>query len=320
MSTKARLIVIAAVVVLLGAVAVGYVRFAAGRAEGDTPHDPVSLTAPGLLIRSTVDGQLAVISPTGARSVAAPKCARVYAAAGRGVCIRSSATAPGQFELALLDGAGAVTRSIPLNGVPSRARVSASGRMVAWTVFVTGDSYTGGGFSTRSGILDTATNRLEGTLETFTATVDGKPYQAADINYWGTTFTDDDNRFYATMATGGHHYLVQGDFAARTFTALRDNVECPSLSPDGTRIAFKKRVYPDAAHPWRLAVLDLKTMHETLLAETRSVDDQAAWLDNKTVLYGLPRDRSSDVWAVPADGTGPPKVLVPDAESPAPLG
>lgn len=320
-TTPRALPLLAASLVLAGAAL-------SGCATDEPPDDPVSLTAPGLLVRSTVDGpgygHLAWVSPTGQRSVAAPECARVYAAGGRGVCVRPSTRAPGQFELALLDQDGGVTRAIPLNGVPSRARVSASGRMVAWTVFVTGDSYNGGGFATRSGILDTATNRLEGTLETFTATVAGKPYQAADINYWGVTFTADDNRFYATMATKGHHYLVRGDFAARTFQTLRDNVECPSLSPDGTRLAFKKRVSADPAHPWRLAVLDLRTMRETLLAERRSVDDQAAWLDGRTVLYGLPRDGThpthADVWAVPADGTGAPRVLVPDAESPAELG
>ncbi|GGO28545.1 TolB-like translocation protein [Microbispora bryophytorum] len=56
-------------------------------------------------------------------------------------------------------------------------------------------------------------------------------------------------------------------------------MECPSLSPDGTRIAFKKRAagLPEDA-PWRLYVLDLRTMRETPVAERRGVDDQAVWL------------------------------------------
>ena len=192
---------------------------------------------------------------------------------------------------------------------------------MTWTVFVAGDSYNGGQFSTRSGILETRTGQLLGNLESLAITLDGKPYQAADVNFWGVTFAADDNRFYATLSTAGHRYLVEGDLAARAVRTLRDNVECPSLSPDGTRIAFKKRVSDDPAHLWRLSVLDVATMKETPLAETRSVDDQAAWRDGSTVLYGLPRDtRHSDVWSVPADGTGAPAVLVPDADSPAVLG
>jgi hypothetical protein len=51
------------------------------------------------------------------------------------------------------------------------------------------------------------------------------------------------------------------------------------------------------------------------------VDDQAAWLDDDTILYGLGRDDdaspTTDVWAVPADGTGTPRLLIEKAWSPA---
>ena len=72
---------------------------------------------------------------------------------------------------------------------------------------------------------------------------------------------------------------------------LHENVECPSLSPDGTRVAYKRRT-GSATRPWRLTVLDLATMRETPLAEPRSVDDQAEWLDDDHVLYG---DRRRDL-------------------------
>ena len=61
------------------------------------------------------------------------------------------------------------------------------------------------------------------------------------------------------MSTAGHRYLVAGDFAAHTVRTLRENVECPSLSPDGTRVAFKSAVDGDPAKGWRLSVLDLAT-------------------------------------------------------------
>jgi hypothetical protein len=67
-------------------------------------------------------------------------------------------------------------------------------------------------------------------------------------------------------------------------------------------------------------VLDLRTLRSTPLAETRSVDDQAAWLGDHTVMYAVKRGpKASDVWTVPADGSGAPALLIPDAESPADL-
>ena len=97
-------------------------------------------------------------------------------------------------------------------------------------------------------------------LEDFTILRDGQPVTAPDVNFWGVTFAADSNRFFATLATGGHTYLVEGDLAARRVVVGRDNVECPSLSPDGTRIGFKKRMDDGSGSPvWRFHVLDLRT-------------------------------------------------------------
>jgi Tol biopolymer transport system component len=98
---------------------------------------------------------------------------------------------------------------------------------------------------------------------------------------------------------------------------LAEDVECPSLSPDETKVAYKKRA--GGPGKWRLHVRDLRTGTEWALAEQRSVDDQVEWLDDGQVLYGLPRDgrAQTDVWVVPADGSGQPHVLVPNAWSPA---
>src|SRR5690606_39966333 len=65
----------------------------------------------------------------------------------------------------------------------------------------------------------------------------------------------------------------------------------------------KKKVGGDLTGSiWRFHVLDLETMTETPLPETRSIDDQILWLDNDRLLYG----DSSDTWLIPADGTGEP--------------
>ena len=110
-------------------------------------------------------------------------------------------------------------------------------------------------------------------LAQLAVTRDGEPFEATDFNFWGVTFAHDGRHFYATLATGGKTYLIRGDIATRRATVIASNVECPSLSPDDTKIAFKQRV-PGPGVTWRLSVLDLATMTVHHLAETRSVDDQ----------------------------------------------
>ena len=185
-------------------------------------------------------------------------------------------------------------------------------------MFVTGHSYTSTAFSTATQVVVTATGRSTGNLETFTIIKDGRPYHNHDINIWGVTFAADDNTFYATLSTGGQTYLLRGDLGRRRLVTLRQNVECPSLSPDGTRVAFKKSVGSFTGRHWRFTVLDLASGAETPLPETRNIDDQIAWLDNSHVMYGVPRGATgrSDIWVSPLSG-GSPTILVPDGESPA---
>jgi hypothetical protein len=194
---------------------------------------------------------------------------------------------------------------------------------VASTVFVSGHSYTDVGFSTVTEIVEAATGRGLGNLETWKLVKDGRPYRSADVNFWGVTFAADGNTFYATVGTKGTTYLVRGDIAARQMTTVHANAECPSLSPDGTLIVYKKAISSTSARHWRFTVLDVATGAETPLPETRSVDDQVAWLDSSHVLYAVPRGNAgsgrTDVWEspVPPRASGAPRLLVADAESPA---
>jgi hypothetical protein len=250
-------------------------------------------------------------------------CDRVHVAAGRGVCLALDDAALSRYRLDFFDASFRRTRSLPLPGYPSRARVSADGRYGAFTVFVTGHSYAVTGFSTRTEILDLVTAESFGDLETFTITRDGQVLRAPDFNFWGVTFVQASPRFYATLATGGRTYLIEGDATARSAITLQENAECPSVSPDGTRVAFKRRLATLANLRWQLTVLDLRTRQETALAaESSSVDDQAEWLDADQIVYGIP-DRSGrasdapDLWIVRADGTGSPRLFLSDAASPS---
>lgn len=322
---RRRLLVLVSALLMLGGVAVAYSANAARRSEPAKTGAALDALRPGqLLFRTTAAGaergRVAAVplrAPGGARAIAATGCERFYAASGTGVCLVSKPGPVPKTYALITDRSLREVRRVKLAGIPNRARVSASGRMVSWTVFVTGDAYNKGAFSTWTGILDTRTGYVVQNIEEIPLTLDGRRYRSPDVNFWGVTFAVDDNRFYATVSTKGRTYLVQGDYAKWEARTLRENAECPSLSPDGTRLAFKKRISRDPAKPWRLYVLDLRTMRETPLAEPHSVDDQAAWLNDRTVMYARPHGTGdSNVWSVPADGSGTPRVLVPNASSP----
>jgi hypothetical protein len=151
-----------------------------------------------------------------------------------------------------------------------------------------------------------------------------RPIREVDFNLWGVTFARDSRHFYATLRTGGKTYLLEGDLASRQARVLRENVECPSLSPDNTRLAFKKREGGGVGPiTWRLPVLDLQTLEDRPLAEKRSVDDQVEWLDDHHILYSLPEtieaSAGTDTSVVPADGGGEPRLFMPKAYSPVVL-
>ncbi len=239
-------------------------------------------------------------------------CERVYAVPSGGICIARSRSLTGAYEAQVLGPDGRVRHKVGLDGVPSRTRVSADGRYGATTTFVTGDSYAKPGeFSTRTLIIDMRRGESIADLETFTVSRAGQVVDAADVQFWGVTFARDSDRFYATLATGGKTYLIAGRVSERTARVIHDNVECPSLSPDGTRIGYKKLVDSDGT--WRFHVLDLASGADVALAETRSVDDQLEWLDDRNLLYHA----GDDIWTVPADGTGAPRRYLAHADSPA---
>ncbi|MGH2975095.1 MAG: TolB-like translocation protein [Solirubrobacterales bacterium] len=288
----------------------------------DVVGGPTEIAGAQLMVRAVdrgdplSNGRVFVIKGGEPRQLAGPEldCERVYFAAGRGLCLSTTGTDSG-YEARIFDSSLGTLYTLPLAGVPSRARVSSDGRYGAMTVFVNGHAYLeDGGYSTETSIVDMRTGEEDvPNLESFEVSKDGRPFKAADFNFWGVTFAKDSDRFYATLRSNGIYYLVEGDVRQRKMLVLRDHVECPSLSPDGTRIAYKSRLGDQ--NLWQLKVLDLATLRAHDVAERRPIDDQVEWLDDSTLVYS----NSFDVYTVPADGSGLPRVVVRGASSPATL-
>jgi hypothetical protein len=267
-------------------------------------------------------GMVAVVPlevPDSARSVTDLPCDRVYAVDDVLSCLRTDAGILTTFEAAVYDAAGQQRDAWPLPGIPSRTRISPDGQLVATTSFVTGHSYAGTGFSTET-VIKSVDGTDFGNLQDFTMLVGDSELTTVDRNVWGVTFADDGDTFYATAASSGSTWLMQGSLAARTLTALRSTAECPSISPDGKRVAYKKNRGTGPLMHWDITVLELASGKETVIPMEQSVDDQLEWLDDSTLLYGQPRAGAvgdSDVWAIEAAADSRPELLIEHAWSPA---
>jgi len=198
---RRRIWMLAAVAVLALAVVLGYAGREAGRARAvaQTPSGAASLEAlpepatdggavrPYVLFRHGAPdqhhGRLALQyldDLSGARAVAPLACDRVHLAAGLGICLQAKRGMLTTYEALVFDRRFRVLHRLPLAGPPSRARLSADGRLAAVTVFLAGHSYAGASFTTRTAVLDTASGHwVVEDLEGFEVLREGRPMKAS---------------------------------------------------------------------------------------------------------------------------------------------
>jgi hypothetical protein len=333
-SARARIITFVVIMAVLAVAAGAYVVREGGEVraqrakEPDTAQAPITSVedGPRIVFRHTgIDqeyGTVAVVplaDPSGARAFTGVACERVAATSTGASCLAADRGAATSFRVEELDPDWQRVQVTDLPGIPSRTRLSSDGTLVATTVFVAGHSYMTTGFSTATEVHTFGGGERWGNLESFQLMVDGKEINPVDRNIWGVTFVDDQT-FYATVATGGRTWLARGDLADETLTFVSPDAECPSLSPDGARVAFKVDVDPGSTVVWRIAVQDLTTGERTVLANgPTGLDDQVEWLDDDTLLYGMPRADEpgvTDVWSVDATSDAAPSLLIEQAWSP----
>lgn len=322
---RRRVLILVALIVVCTATAVAVVAFSASDepAATDDATARVTLPPPPYMVFRSLDradpatyGRIAVVpldDVQGPRQLGGLTCDRVYFQGERGICLALSDSFPPTYKAELLGPDLKPTGAVAVPGIPSRAQVSPDGRLGATTTFVSGHSYASlGVFSTQAMIIDMVTGKpIVRSLENWPVTKDGKRVESVDENFWGITFAPDGDTFYATLSTKGQTYLVRGSVTGKSMTTIHENVECPSISPEGGRIAYKKRTGADGL--WHLTVLDLETMTETPLAEDQPIDDQVQWLDEDTIVYG----NGEAIWSVPADGSGTAERFLAAANSPS---
>lgn len=294
--------------------------------NGQITNEPQRLAtppkAPYLIVQSTRSdasfGKLLLVpadAPDGPAFEASLSCNRVAFAESRGVCLVTEEQDSSVHYAYVFNEQFERLHKIRLAGVPSRARVSPDGRLAAVSVSEHTDHNPLVDFIARTIIIDTDTGTSTD-LRDFRYTQDGRLSRVGDIGIWGLTFAADSNRFFATLQIRKTNYLVEGDVGKRTVRVLRAGIECPSLSPDNTRIVYKRRVLVD--DDARLRLYDLQKGTDVAIeTERRSIVDQVDWLDNDRVMYHLTGAQGADVWSVRVDGTETPKLLRTYAYSPA---
>jgi hypothetical protein len=289
----------------------------------------LSLLAPGtrVLVREVDpdatrrDGQVYELSADGElRRIRTLKCKRVHAVSGGpGVCLRLSGNKI-DYEGVVFDERYRPRVSFLVDGVPDRARISPEGRYAGYTTFdeagAEGYFTSTSDFSTDTKIVDLRSGRELLDLADVEVSLAGKPFDGLSSEVWGVTFPGG-TRYYATLASDEFqregYFLIEGDVRSEQARVIGRGVECPSLSPDGKRIAYKRRI--GDTNRWRLHVRDLDGGSDVALAETRSIDDQPEWLSDGLVAYS--DDEST--YVVAADGSGKPLRLAASATSPVRL-
>jgi hypothetical protein len=329
MSRRSTVIYICGVAALVAIVGAALSLLAVAPSPIDPRRAPLTLSAarkpiatPFVMFRTLAPrpafGRIAMASPATPleRRLTPLSCARVHYAGGTGICLVEEVEGKAVRQvLYLFDARFALGTRLVLNGIPIRARVSPDGRLAAVTTYGEEESPAGERLASESMLIDAASGRVLGDLRSFAVAGAADHPIAAPIDISSVAFADSD-RFYATLSTADHRYLVSGSVVGRRLEVIGSGLANEAVSPDGRRLLVKRLT--GTAGFWQLAVLDLDSGGDIALNQgPRSVDDQVEWLDDSHVVYHDVTEDGTGIWMLPTDGTTAPRLLIPDAFSPA---
>jgi len=164
MSRSRLIILLSAATAVVVAVSVAAFVVARGQFQEQSSAQPTStaagsavLSVPHITFRnatiSAEYGTLAAVTladPKGPRAFFGISCERQTSNRNGGVCVRADRGVVTSYELLTLDANLKEIGATPLNGTPSRVRMSADASLVATTTFVTGHSYADTAFVTEA--------------------------------------------------------------------------------------------------------------------------------------------------------------------------
>jgi hypothetical protein len=251
-----------------------------------------------------------------ARHLTPLRCARIHYRGGAGVCLVEEPRGRDTTHAAyVLDRRFSPRARIALAGIPVRGRVSPDGRVAAVTVYAEEESPAGERLAAETLLIDLVSGRPLGDLREFALDSAGFAALRPPFDLSSVAFHADSDRFFATLTSDGERYLVLGSIRDRRLRAIRRGIANEALSPDGRRL-IAKRPRGDRGE-WQVIVIDLDAGTEQALPHPRSIDDQVDWLDAAHVVYHDVTETGTGIWALPADGTSGPRLLIADAFSPS---
>jgi hypothetical protein len=197
-------------------------------------------------------------------------------------------------------------------------RVAPNGRRASITIYAEEEGPEGERLATNSVIVDLESGKVLADLREFH--IDGGTVLPAlgdePRDFSSVTFERDSDRFFATLTMSVERFLIAGSVDQRQAKVLRAGVASEALSPDGHHLAIK-RVVGERGF-WQLAVIDLRdSSTRDLRQDSRSVDDQVEWWDDRHVLYHDIDGETTSIWILPVDRDAGPRVAIKDAYSAA---
>lgn len=333
MSPRARVLAFVAVVVAIAVAATSYVLVerrevsAERAAEPEAEQAPIAevTDGPRIVFRHTgTDNEYGVVAvvplddPAGPRAFTGVSCDRVAARPDGASCLLTDPGIAATYEGVELDADWQEVATHDLPGLPSRTRLSPDGTLVATTVFVAGHSYMSTGFSTATEVHEFGEGERWGNLEKFQLVVDGREVNPLDRNVWGSpssTTRRSTPRSRPVVVRGWSRATSRGARSPR----CRPTPSARRCLPTGAASPSRSTSTPDAASCGRSPSRTLTTGDRTLLQSgPRGLDDQVEWLDDDTLIYGLPRADEpgvTDTWAVDTTAEATPRLLIEQAWS-----